>query len=283
MRESRLSKTDKNPLKNITWPESSPDPGIHTTNKESDNTEIISSRQIPVFDEDSYLSSRLSDSTLTPFHILGRDSERVNQLYDKVRGKSIEELWARLESYNRWFEAIISKSIEKSADADELGTTDTTVYLAQTPKGFFNSDITLDWFHDVVLPEKKSRDPNRPFILIMDCCSCHRTLKVREFCVQHNIVIFFIPGNCIALIQPLDCCFNANYKKAMRGYGSTWIDNYFKAKSTDNSVTPAYSVRLSIEMALRSARDITKRVVVKSFSEALSTKRLRAHNKDARK
>jgi len=99
--------------------------------------------------------------------------------------------------------------------ADSVSPLD-TVYSAYNDKAWFTSQIFISWLERVVLPQRK--DPNKRILLLIDCCSLHRTKEVHDFCRAHRIDVLLIPAYCTAFLQPLDIGINRLMKDFLRNF-----------------------------------------------------------------
>lgn len=67
-------------------------------------------------------------------------------------------------------------------------------------------------FSTVVIPHIKEYCPNAR-LLIFDSATSHYTATVRESCIQHGLGFLLIPAKCTPVLQSLDVCYFARYRK----------------------------------------------------------------------
>jgi len=138
----------------------------------------------------------------------------------QFREMPIEAQLAHLERLTQEYRAYLDRSSRASpnpsGDSPNGISPLRSVFVTANPKAWFNSAVMVAWIREVVLPHRK--DPNKRILLLIDCCSLHRTQEVREFCLAHNVDVLFIPPNCTAFLQPLDIGINRIMKDHLRKF-----------------------------------------------------------------
>jgi hypothetical protein len=62
----------------------------------------------------------------------------------------------------------------------------------------------LDWLKNHFEVHARPSTPGAPRLLLCDNHSSHDTKEFREFCLDHNIHLFYLPGHATHILQPLD-------------------------------------------------------------------------------
>ena len=91
------------------------------------------------------------------------------------------------------------------------GVNPTSVYSAQQP----NAWITTDIFGAVMehtIP-KQAPEQQAPRFVLMDNCSAHTDTQVMKIIRNKGWRPFYFPAYCTPLLQPVDLCANANFKR----------------------------------------------------------------------
>lgn len=88
-------------------------------------------------------------------------------------------------------------------------------------KGWVDEDIMiqyLDWL-------SKEITHKEPCALVLDCYKAHRTDKVKEKAIEHNIELIFVPASGTSIFQPLDRRIFGILKSQFRLLAETEIFN----------------------------------------------------------
>jgi transposase-like protein len=79
---------------------------------------------------------------------------------------------------------------------------DTAFYY--TKNGWTDDQAALHWLKNHFEVHARPSEPGAPRLLLCDNHSSHDTKEFREFCLDHNIHLFFLPGHATHILQPLD-------------------------------------------------------------------------------
>ena len=88
-----------------------------------------------------------------------------------------------------------------------------------TGSGFITSEAFFQWMEEFVrhLDQHVRRgDASRPQLLIMDQFSGHDSVDIREYALQHHILLYALPPHTTHILQPVDVGLFGPMKKAYR-------------------------------------------------------------------
>ncbi|RNA04042.1 Pogo transposable element with, partial [Brachionus plicatilis] len=94
------------------------------------------------------------------------------------------------------------------------------VAIAYKTGATFNDDMIIDYVRRVVLSYKNHCGFEKIY-LIIDHAKCHLTLKVKQYCNDNNIELFYIPPRLTNILQPADVMWFRSFK---RRYHEMWTD-----------------------------------------------------------
>lgn len=163
-----------------------------------------------------------SSSDLAIHNLINDTSHVQYKLEDQF--KAVENIDPAYLLYTDRLQAELGESI------NDLVPSQNTVFLTKNDKAWFNNRVFISWVERCILP--LCTNLSKRILLLIDCCSLHRTTDVHLFCQRHNIDVLFIPANCTALLQPLDIGINRIVKDFMRGFT---IGRIFYEYSLDGS------------------------------------------------
>lgn len=86
-----------------------------------------------------------------------------------------------------------------------------SVYVAQQPRAWITTEIFENTLHHNLFAQPRNRE--KPLVVLMDNCSCHRDARVIDLMVQRNCFPLCFPANCTSIYQPQDLCAHANFKR----------------------------------------------------------------------
>jgi len=185
----------------------------------------------------------------------------------RLRGIPSEKMKEILRPLDQEYKTFLAESAAATANSqgakDETVSPDNNIFVTFNKRAWFNSGVMLSWLERVVLPRRK--DPNKRILLLIDCCSLHRTAEVRAFCLAHKIDVLFIPPNCTGLLQPMDIGINRIMKDYLRKFTVGRI--FYEYDGTGQRVHDArYLTEHRYQCALLSSlNQIAKATVVNSF------------------
>jgi hypothetical protein len=79
-----------------------------------------------------------------------------------------------------------------------------------TSNGWTSNDIGADWISEVFEPQTRPAGRRTWRLLIMDNHGSHCTIKFMRTCLEHQIMLLYIPPHTSHVLQPLDVgCFSA--------------------------------------------------------------------------
>lgn len=68
--------------------------------------------------------------------------------------------------------------------------------------GWISEDLFTDWFKNVFL--EKTKDIERPLLLVMDNHPAHINIDVIELAIKNQVILLCLPPHCTHALQPLD-------------------------------------------------------------------------------
>ena len=117
---------------------------------------------------------------------------------------------------------IVYKSAELT-DSWLTGGPKGTGYVA-SQSGWMETSQFFSWFETIFLPhtEDLRRDPKRPVVLFLDNHYSHVCLELALKAARSNVVIFRLPPNSTAYLQPLDVAVFSAMKQVWSGIVKEW-------------------------------------------------------------
>ncbi len=86
--------------------------------------------------------------------------------------------------------------------------------VVQSAKGWMTEHIFVQWL--AVLDASVDASVQRPLLLVMDGCSSHISERITMKAEELNIILLCLPANATHLVQPLDICVFAPFKRCIR-------------------------------------------------------------------
>jgi hypothetical protein len=166
--------------------------------------------------------------------------------------------------------------------------------VAYTPRTMMNERIMAAWIRYVYHPMSKGSgiakkmnadgsvlkdtdgtvvkddSDDRSSVLFLDNHGSHRTCRIAEIFSELKIKVQYLPPNCTPLLQPLDFCLNALFKRIYEEQWSRWyreVGRYRKNKNGGQGKATEDEVN---SWCATAAASLTKETIIKCFNHTLN-------------